>query len=121
MKLYILLVIGIVSILISGCNSDETPAEIELKILPQIAQELAKYHSSAKLKGITPEIVKALEQHRYDDITFQIGSPDPSSDTGISFYSKQDQKRFLALGLNLHASKDSYNVAWVGIGDKGHK
>jgi hypothetical protein len=94
-------------------SSNNTPADIHQKLLPQIAQELIDHHDSSRVTGLTPEIKALLEKHSAEDVTFTIGASDLHGETGISFYTKQDHKRFLALGLDLNAKEDGYILSGV--------
>jgi len=105
--------IGILSLLLTACSLDETPADIHQKLVPQIAQELIQRHESSRVAGLTPEIEAALEKHSAGDVTYSLGAPDLHGETGISFYTRADHKRFLALGLDLNAKQDGYIVSGV--------
>jgi hypothetical protein len=94
-------------------STDETPNDIHQKLVPQIAQELIDHHDSSRVAGLTPEIKAALEKYPAEDVTFTIGASDLHGETGISFYTKQDHKRFLALGLDLNAKEDGYILSGV--------
>jgi hypothetical protein len=97
---------------LSAC-SDETPADIAGRLLPVIAQELIQHHDSSRLDGMTPEIKSALAKYPADEVTFSIGAPDSRGETGISFFTKRDHKRFLAIDLWLKASEDGYGISGV--------
>lgn len=105
-------VLGISFLWVIG-STDETPADINQKLVPQIAQELIEHHESSRVAGLTPVIKAALEKYPADDVTFTIGDPDLHGETGISFYTKQDHKCFLALGLDLDAKEDGYILSGV--------
>jgi len=108
---------GIGSLFLAACSSDETPADIHKKLVPQIAQELIEHHESSRVAGLTPEIKTALEKYPAEDVTYTMGAPDLHGETGVSFYTKQDHKRFLALGLDLNAHEDGYIVSGVSQTD----
>lgn len=84
-----------------------------MKLLPVISQELITQHSSSRLNGVSPQITNALAAYPPAEITYKIETPDASSETGICFYSKKDNSRFLAIGLNLNASMKAYNINFV--------
>ena len=73
------------ALLCTACSSDETPADIAQKSIPEIAQELIQRHNPTRLEGMTPKIEAALAEHPEDDTTFAIGAPDLNGETGISF------------------------------------
>ena len=111
-----MILLGVIcSFFLAGCSVDETPADIHQKLVPQIAQELIQHHDSSRVTGLTLEIKSALEKHSVDDVTFTIGAPALYGkyglifyETGISFYTKQDHKCFLALGFMLNADEKGY-------------
>ena len=114
-----IILVGIIgSLLLASCSVDETPADIEKKLIPQIAQELILHHESSRVEGLTPEIKSALEKYPAQDVTYRIGASDLNGETGISFYTKQDHKRFLAIGLDLNANEDGYIVGKVSHTDR---
>jgi len=107
-----MLVLSICSLFLAAC-SDETPADISDRLLPVIAQELAQHHESSRLDGMTPEVRAALAKHPANKVTFSFGAPDSRGETGISFFTKREHKRFLALDLDLKASEDGYIITGV--------
>jgi hypothetical protein len=98
---------------LNGCMFDKTPAEVHAKLVPQIAEELISNQASAKLDGITPEIVESLKSHADEGIFYQAGAPELNCETGIRFYSKKDSKEFLAIGMDLKASMKGYTVVKI--------
>jgi hypothetical protein len=102
-----------VASLLASCSFDETPADINQRLIPKIAEELIAKQNSKRVQGITSEIRKVLKEHEGEGITYKVGAPDLNGETGVRFYSQKNQRQFLAIALNLRASRDSYNVGGV--------
>ncbi len=95
-------------LILSACSFNKTPADINENLVSQIAKELIETQDSARLEGVTPQIQSSLKDHAEDGITFEVGASQAGPETGIQFYTKEDHKLFLSLGLDLNASKNGY-------------
>jgi len=108
--------LGFVISLSGGCGFDETPADIHRKLVPQIAQELIVSKQSRRLVGLPSEATMILRRHAKDKIVFEIGAQELNAETGIRFYSKDEHRFLLAVGLDLNATGDGYIVSGITKG-----
>jgi len=92
-----------------GCFEMESPAEMDGRILPGIAQELLLHGSSDKIIGAPSTLRAAFLRHSKEPLGFRIGSSDSNADTGILFYSEKPENVVISVPLNQNERKGYYN------------